>query len=211
MRGSVMATAHPFPGSKAPEAGPSALIGATATPIRTGAARLKRAIAEASASLIEDLEDMLDLSGEPVAFSSGEAAIAVGWSYIDDLESSVSSVNAALCAVNSRSVELARAHFGDGIANRVRLLNETALDTARYMLEYRISCISRTFALSGNLIEMDGSGKLCMGLFTLIYDGDDFHATVGTDQRASIVENGTTRQVSVREVTADLASGKLAP
>ena len=61
---------------------------------------------------------------------SGEAAIAVGWSYIDDLESSVSSVNAALDAVNSKSVDMARAHFGNSIASRVRLLNETTLDAA---------------------------------------------------------------------------------
>lgn len=205
-----MATAHPFT-SKTTEAGLSAFLGAAAMPVITSPARLRRAIAEANASLIEDLADMLDPTEEPVTFSSGEAAIAVGWSYIDDLETCVSSVNAALYSLNSKSVEVARAHFGNSIASRVRLLNETALDTARYMLEHRISCISRAFTISGNLVEMDGGGNLCMGLFTLTYDGGTFRATVGTDQQAWIVENGTARQVSVREVTADLAWGKLRP
>lgn len=207
MRGKIMAAAHPF--IKRPEAGLSAFPGFTAMPVLTSAARLKRAIADATASLLEDIADMLDLSTEPITFSSGEAAIAVGWSYIDDLETCVSSVNAALDALNSRSVELARAHFGDGIAKRVRLLNETALDTARYMLEHRISTIGHAFDMSGTLIGTDARGSLCLGLFTLTYDNGDFRATVGSDQQAWVVENDATRQVSVREVTADLAWGKL--
>jgi len=208
MWGSIMAMAHPFT-DKLPEAGLSAFLGATGMPVLTSPARLKRAIADANASLLEDLADMLDPSTETVTFSSGEAAIAIGWSYIDDLEACVSSVNAALHTLNSKSVEVARAHFGNGIANRVRLINETTLDTARYMLEYRISCISRAFVITGKLIEMDASGNLTMGPFTLTYDAGSFRATVGTDQQAWIVDNETARQVSVREVTADLAWGKL--
>lgn len=206
MQGLLMATAHPLTG-----AATGGFLGATAAPRVTSPARLKRAIADANASLLEDIADMLIPSTESVTFSSGEAAIAVGWSYIDDLENCVSSVNAALHVVNSKSVEVARAHFGSGIANRVRLLNETALDTARYMLEYRISCISRAFGIDGTLFEMDGSGNLRMGLFALTYDAGTFRATVGTDQQAWIVENEAARQVSVREVTADLAWGKLRP
>lgn len=180
-------------------------------PAITSPARLRCAIAEASASLLEDIADMLDPSTEPVTFSSGEAAIAVGWSYIDDLENCISSVNAALHTLNSKSVEIARAHFGDSIASRVRLINETALDAARYVLEYRVSSIGRAFDILGKLIEMDSGGNLCMGLFTLTYDNGDFHATVSSDQQAWIVENETARQVSVWEVTSDLAWGKLAP
>lgn len=205
-----MTTAHPFTG-KLPEAGVSAFLGATAVPVITSPARLRRAITEANASLLDDIADMLDLSADPVTFSSGEAAIAVGWGYIDDLESCLASVNAALQMVNSKSVDLARTHFGDGIANRVRLINETALDTARYMLEYRISTIARAFEISGQLVEMDNGGHFCMGEFTLTYVADDIRATVGSDQQAWIVENETTRQVSVREVTSDLAWGKLLP
>lgn len=205
-----MATAHPFTG-KFPEAGLSVFLGGTAMPVISSPARLRRAIAEASASLLEDIADMLDPSTEPVTFSSGEAAIAVGWSYIDDLENCISSVNAALHTLNSKSVEIARAHFGDGIASRVRLINETALDAARYVLEYRVSSIGRAFDIFGKLIEMDGRGNLCTGLFTLTYDNGDFRATVSSDQQAWIVEDETARQVSVREVTADLAWGKLTP
>jgi hypothetical protein len=205
MQGLNMATAHLLTGKTA-ETGLSAFLG---VPVITSPARLKRAIADANASLLEDIADMLDPSTETVTFSSGEAAIAIGWSYIDDLEACVSSVNAALHTLNSKSVEVARAHFGNGIANRVRLINETTLDTARYMLEYRISSISRAFGIDGKLFEMDGSGNLRMGLFTLIYDNGDFRATVSSDQQAWIVETETARQVSVREVTADLAWGKL--
>lgn len=210
MWGSIMAMAHPFT-EKFPEAGLSAFLGATGMPVLTSPARLKRAIAEANASLLEDIADMLDPSTESVTFSSGEAAIAVGWSYIDDLENCVTSVNAALDTVSSKSVEVARAHFGDGIAKRVRLLNETALDTARYMLEYRVSTIGRAFTVVGPLVEIDGCGRLRLGPFTLTYARGDTRATVGSDQQAWIAENGTARQVSVREVTADLAWGKLRP
>lgn len=205
-----MATAHPFTGMYR-EAGPSAFLGATEIPVVTSPSRLRRAIAEASASLLEDIADMLSPCAEPVTFSSGEAAIAVGWSYIDDLENCVSTVNTALHTINSKSVEVARAHFGDGIAKRVRLINETALDAARYMLEYRISSIGRAFDIYGKLIETDATGNLCTGLFTLTYDNGDFRATVSSDQQAWISENERTRQVSVREVTADLAWGKLRP
>ena len=204
MRGLTMATAHPAaPGNSAGD-GLSAFLGA-------GASRPRHAISEAGASLIEDLDDMFDPTAQPVSFSSGEAAIAVGWSYIDDLECSVSSVNAALDAVNSKSVDMARAHFGNSIASRVRLLNETTLDAARYMLDYRISSIGRAFAISGKVIEMDEGGNLRMGQFTLTHEGDGFRATVGTDQQSWIVENGTTRPISVQEVTAGLASGRLSP
>lgn len=205
-----MATAHPFIG-KFPEAGFSVFLGATAMPAITSPARLRCAIAEASASLLEDIADMLDPSTEPVTFSSGEAAIAVGWSYIDDLEACVSSVNAGLDTLSSRSVELARAHFGDGIAKRVRLLNETALDTARYMLEHRISTIGRAFSVAGSLVEIGSRGRLRLGPFTLTYASGDLRATVGSDQQAWIVEGGTERRISVREVTTDLAWGKLLP
>lgn len=205
-----MATAHPFIG-KFPEAGFSVFLGATAMPAITSPARLRCAIAEASASLLEDIADMLDPSTEPVTFSSGEAAIAVGWSYIDNLEACVSSVNAGLDTLSSRSVELARAHFGDGIAKRVRLLNETALDTARYMLEHRISTIGRAFSVAGSLVEIDSRGRLRLGPFTLTYTSGDLRATVGSDQQAWIVEGGTERRISVREVTTDLAWGKLLP
>lgn len=211
MRGLTMATAHPAtPGTSAGD-GLSAFIGAAAAPIGAGASRLRHAIFEASASLIEDVEDMFDPTAQPVTFSSGEAAIAVGWSYIDDLESSVSSVNAALDAVNSKSVDMARAHFGNSIASRVRLLNETTLDAARYMLEHRVSSISRAFAISGKVIEMDEGGNLRMGQFTLTHDGDGFTAGVGTDQQAWIIENGAKRPISVQEVTAGLAAGRLSP
>lgn len=196
--------------NKFPEAS-LGFLGVETLPVITSPARLSCAIAEASASLLEDIAEMLAPSTEPVAFSSGEAAIAVGWSYIDDLENCVSSVNTALQAANSKSVEIARAHFGNGIANRVRLINETALDAARYMLEYRISSIGRAFDVFGKLVETDGTGNLCTGLFTLTYDCGDFRATVSSDQQAWIVEKDTARQVSVREVTADLAWGKLRP
>ncbi len=196
--------------NKFPEAG-LGFLGADAMPVITSPARLSYAIAEASASLLEDIAEMLAPSAEPVAFSSGEAAIAVGWSYIDDLENCVSSVNTALQAANSKSVEIARAHFGNGIANRVRLINETALDAARYMLEFRISSIGRAFDIFGKLVETDDAGNLCTGLFTLTYDHGDFRATVSSDQQAWIIENEKARQVSVREVTADLAWGKLRP
>ena len=210
MRGTIMATAHFFT-TRRPEAGLSVFPGTAALPVLTSAARLKHAIAEANASLLEDIADMLAPSTEPITFSSGEAAIAVGWSYIDDLETCASSVNVALDALNSRSVELARAHFGDGIAKRVRLLNETALDTARYMLEHRISTIGRTFSVAGSLVEIDSRGRLRLGPFTLTYASGDLRATVGSDQQAWIVEGGTERRMSVREVTTDLAWGKLLP
>lgn len=203
-----MATAHSP--NKFPEAG-LGFLGVDAMPVITSPARLSCAIAEASASLLEDIAEMLAPSTEPVPFSSGEAAIAVGWSYIDDLENCVSSVNTALQAANSKSVEIARAHFGNGIANRVRLINETALDAARYMLEFRISSIGRAFDIFGKLVETDDAGNLCTDLFTLTYGHGDFRATVSSDQQAWIIENEKARQVSVREVTADLAWGKLRP
>ncbi len=199
-----MATARSFTG-KFPDASLSAL------PVMTSPSRLRQAIARAHASLLEDIEEMPDIASRPTSFSSGEAAIAVGWTYIDDLENCVSSVNHAVHTLNSKSVELARSHFGDGIATRVQLINETAFDAARYMLEYRISSIRRAFAISGKLVEIDAGGDLCMGLFTLTYVSGDMHATVSSGQQAWIVEDGTTRKVSVREVTADLAHGNLQP
>lgn len=210
MQGSIMATARSFTG-KFSETNPSAFLGATALPVITSPTRLRQAIAKANASLLEDIADMQDFSTQPITFSSGEAAIAVGWSYIDDLESCVSSVNHALHTLNSKSVELARSHFGDSIATRVQLINETAFDAARYMLEYRISSISRAFEVFGKLVEIDTSGDLCMGLFTLTYDNGDFRATLSSDQQAWVVEDDATRQVSVHKVTADLAEGKLVP
>lgn len=204
MQGSIMATARSFAG-KFPDTRPSAL------PVITSQSRLRHAIARAQASLLEDIEEMPDIASQRTSFNSGEAAIAVGWTYIDDLENCVSSVNHAVHTLNSKSVELARSHFGDSIATRVQLINETAFDAARYMLEYRISSIRRAFAISGKLVEIDASGDLCMGQFTLTYDNGDFRASVGNDQQARIVEHGTTRPVSVREVTADLARGKLVP
>lgn len=204
MQGSIMATARSSIG-RFSDAHLSML------PVITSPNRLRHAIARANASLLEDIEAMPDLASQPTTFSSGEAAIAVGWTYIDDLENCVSSVNHAVHTLNSKSVELARSHFGDGIATRVQLINETAFDAARYMLEYRISSISRAFEILGKLVEIGASGELCMGQFTLTYGNEDFRAMVSSDQQASVVENGTTRPVSVREVTTDLAEGKLVP
>lgn len=170
---------------------------------------LKRTIAEANALTAGDLPDAADQSLAPVVFSTGEAAIAVGWSYIYDLESSLSAVNGAIDALNSNAAAIARSHFGDEIGNRVGRLHEIEADAAKYRLEYRISSISHTFSVAGTLIEMACDGDLAMGSFTLSYDDGNFAATVGTDQHAWISHNGTTRPVSVRQVTADFASGKL--
>lgn len=199
-----MAQVHPFTGRK-PGADSSAAPGVAALPILTSPARLARAIAEASASLLEDIAGMLDHASEPATFSSGEAAIAMAWRHVDELETNVASFNAALGMLNSRSIDIARAHFGDDFANRVRLLNETALDTARYLLELRISAIALAFDISGKLIELDGRGNLRTGRFTLTYDDGDIRAMVGSDQQARIVERNKTRQGPDRKATTDPA------
>lgn len=205
-----MARVRPFFG-KFHESGQPSGPGTSALPVVTSPARLARAIAEASASLLENVAGLLDLVAEPVTFSSGEAAIAMGWSHIDDLEACVSSFNAALRMHNSKSVEIARVHFGNDVANRVRLLNETALDTARFMLEHRIFSIDRAFSISGKLIETDADGNLRLGRFVLTYDDGDIRAMVGSDQQIRIVERKAAGRVSPGGVAAAPAWGKSPP
>ncbi|MBS1182843.1 MAG: hypothetical protein H6Q99_2723 [Proteobacteria bacterium] len=153
--------------------------------------------------------DAFDRAVKPIRFTTGEAAIAVGWSYIDDLESCLSAVNTAMSAHNSNSAEIARRHFGDDIGDGVRKYYQTQLENAEYRLDDRLSSISRAFTISGSLLRTDDNGQLALGWFTLSYQGDDFRATVDTDQLAWITRNGAARPMSVRQVVADLASGKL--
>lgn len=167
------------------------------------------AIAEVNALVVHDIPDFFDRPVEPVTFSSGESAIAMGWSYIGELESTVSAVNTANRALNGHSVETARSLFGDEAADAIQKMNESNASDTESMLEYQISTINRAFSVSGKLVQTDDSGKLSMGRFTLTYDGGNFRATVGTDQYASVTWNSTEREVSVHQVSADLVSGKL--
>lgn len=169
------------------------------------------AIAEANAFMAEAVPDLFNRPLEPVKFSSGESAIAMGWEYIGELRSSVDSVNTANRELNGKSVELIRSLWGDDAANRVQKLIVDHVRSSKLMLEYSISTINRAFNYSGKLVETDDSGKLSMGRFTLTYDDGHCRANVGTDQHAWVVQNGTVREVSVHQVSADLVSGKLKP
>ncbi len=176
---------------------------------KTASTPRELAITEVNALVVQDIPDFFDRPLEPVTFSSGESATAMGWSYIGALESTVSAVNSAERTLNGNSVETERALFGDELAERVQKLNEDHVRSSKLGLEYQVSAINRAFNVSGKLIEADKSGKLSMGKFTLTYDDGNFRATVGTDQYASISQNGTVREVSVHQVAADLVSGKL--
>lgn len=167
------------------------------------------AAAIAGALVVQDIPDFFDRPLEPVTFSSGESAIAMGWSYIGELASNVSAVNTAMRSLNGDTVEIARALFGDEAAERVQKLNEGHVEATNYMLKYRMDSINRAFNVSGNLVQTDDNGTLSMGRFTLSYDNGNFRANVGTDQHAWVVQNGAVREVSVHQVSADLVAGKL--
>lgn len=169
------------------------------------------AIAEANAFMAQTVPDLFNRPLEPVKFSSGESAIAMGWEYIGELRSSVDSVNTANRAQNGKSVELVCSLWGDDAANRVQKLIVDHVRSLKLALEYRMSAIDRAFNVAGKLVETDDSGKLAMSRFTLTYDDGHFRANVGTDQHAWVVQNGTVREVSVHQVSADLVSGKLKP
>lgn len=169
----------------------------------------EQAIAEANAFMAQAVPDLFDRPMEPVTFSSGESAIAMGWSYIRGLQSVISAVNTANATLSGKSVETARSLFGEDAAARVQKLNEDHIRSSKLGLESQISSISRAFNVSGKLVETDDGGKLSLGKFTLTYDDSSFRAAVGTDQHAWITQNGKVREVSVHQVTADLTDGKL--
>lgn len=181
----------------------------TALPSRTEDTPIRLKPCHAPAPVAGTAPDVFDRGATPIAFTTGEAAIAVGWSYIDDLESSLSAVNTALTALNSNAAEIARRHFGDDIADGVRKYYQTQLENAEYRLDDRLASIASAFTIAGSLVKTDDNGHLALGWFTLSYEGDTFRATVDTDQLAWITGNGAARPMSVRQVVADLASGKL--